>query len=94
MDEETKVTSSRLYSAAVRELRQRHEEEFLAILESLYSEHGMTYKRRLSAEERAEMVEAAARAKAAERVAALVDRFGPEIVPSWPTTIAKSLSGS
>lgn len=44
---------NRLYSEAQRELRNRHTAEFTQIIEAKYAAEGLTYRRRLSEEEKA-----------------------------------------
>lgn len=45
---------NRLYTEAQTELRKRHEDEFSEIITAKYAEHGLTYRRRLNDEEKAE----------------------------------------
>ena len=64
-----------LYTKATAILRGKHESEFEAILDGLYAEQGLTRKRRLSAQERAERKALEKRAKAAEQLKALLAEF-------------------
>lgn len=62
--------SNKLYTAATRRLRERFAEEFQDILADEYEKAGLTYKRRLSADERAEQERQKAIAKARAKQAA------------------------
>lgn len=77
---EKQRTSNRLYTEATTELREAHKDEFQAILERRYAEAGLTYVRRLTAEERKAVVEAEKRAKAKAKLEALYEQF-PELRP-------------
>jgi len=48
-----------LYSQAMQEIRNRHEDEFFEIVEALYEANGLTYKRRLTEAQKAEQQVAA-----------------------------------
>lgn len=66
-----KPSKEQLYAIAEREIKARHQEEFQALVRELYEANGYVYRRRLSAEERAERERAAALARAkAKRAAA------------------------
>lgn len=67
-------SKSTLYGQAVRELRNRHAQEFDEIVSGIYAEHGLTYTRRLTPEERAEKAAAEERAKADAALARLLER--------------------
>lgn len=67
-------SKSTLYGQAVRELRTRHAEEFDQIVTDIYAEHGLTYTRRLTPEERAERAAAEEKAKAEAALIRLVQR--------------------
>lgn len=56
---EGKPTRAALYARAEQMLRERHVKEFHQIVRDLYAEHGYTYTRRLTADERAERERAA-----------------------------------
>lgn len=76
-----KDIKSALYGRAQTALRKAHEDEFRALLEAEYAKEGLEYRPRRSAEERAAVAEAEARAKAAARIRTLVEKFGPDVVP-------------
>ncbi len=66
-----KPSKTKLYAQAEQVLRERHFEEFQEIVAEVYAEHGYVYKRRLSAEERAERDRLAELAKVEAQLAEL-----------------------
>ena len=50
----TQALRNKLYTEAQTELRERHEEEFVDLISAKYAEHGLSYRRRLSEEAKAE----------------------------------------
>lgn len=45
-------SKSSLYAQAQKQLRERHKEEFNQLVQDAYAEHGMTYRPRLTPEQR------------------------------------------
>lgn len=87
---DTKLTRSQSYNRAETILKDAHREEFESILAAVYADNGHDYKPRLTPEERAQVVLEARKAKAAERVAALVAKHGQDILPVPDSGIASS----
>lgn len=73
--EKKQSDSNRRYTEATRRLREAHADEFQALLEKVYAEEGATYKRRLTAEERAEKQEQERKAAAARKIEALLEQY-------------------
>ena len=67
------------YGKALAGLKASHEEEFQTLYEAACAEYGVTYKRRLSAQEKAEIAQAERLAKAQAKAAALKAEFGAAI---------------
>ena len=67
------------YAKALATLKANHEDEFQALYEAACGEFGIAYKRRLTAEEKAETVRAERLAKAQAKVAALKAEFGLDL---------------
>ena len=72
--------TTEIYTEATTELREAHKDEFQAILERRYAEAGLTYVRRLTAEERKAVVEAEKREKARAKLEELYAKY-PELRP-------------
>lgn len=66
---------STIYAKSTAILRERHREEFDAILAEEFGKVGLAYVKRLTAEERAERDRRIAEAKAAQKVKALQEQF-------------------
>lgn len=75
------LTRAQCYSLAESRLRTAHREEFESSLAAIYAENGYEYKPRLTEEERVQIVLNARKAKAAEKVAALIAEHGADILP-------------
>lgn len=76
----TQSDANKRYTRAVAALKAAHGDEFLALLEAEYAKDGLTYKRRMTAEERDAKATADARAKAAAKVAELAAIYGQDIL--------------
>lgn len=63
-------------SAAERRLREAHHEEFVALMSEEYAKRDLTWKRRLTAEERQERERARKQAKSLEKISELADAAG------------------
>ena len=70
---------NKLYAAATAELRESHRAEFDSLVEKQYVNAGLTYTRRLSAEERAERDAAIKLEKARQKAAKLKAEFGDDL---------------
>lgn len=81
MAEKSQSLANALYTAAQSRLREKYQDEFDTILDGLYEERGLTRKRRLSAEERAEVKREEAKAKAKAKIDALLLEFPDIEVP-------------
>lgn len=79
---ETGSVASKLYGEATTELRKRHSEEFVEILEGLYTAAGLVYRKRESQAEREARIEAEKLAKAQAQIKALVEKYGPGVIPT------------
>lgn len=64
------------YAAAQAVLRKAHQEEFLTLLEAEYVKDGLTFRRRVSAEERERAAFEAKRQAAINKIAELEAKFG------------------
>lgn len=69
-------SSNQRYVEAERRLKAEHAEDFTKHLKAVYSEDGLTYQPRLTAEQRAERDRQAALAKARQKIEALHLEFG------------------
>lgn len=91
MGEKAKSDANKLYGAAMTELRENHRDEFEKILVVKYSEAGKTYKKRLTAEERAKVEEDAKVERARKQIQQLQEEFGDklnEVVDAEPDPTA------
>jgi hypothetical protein len=70
-----KSKAQALYAEAESVLRAKYAEEFDAILDGLYARDGVTRKRRLSAEQRAEVERQEAEAKAAAKIEEMLAKY-------------------
>jgi len=66
-----------LYSQAMQEIRNRHEDEFFEIVEDLYTANGLTYKRRLTEAQKDEQRARAILAANPDLLARLVAEVAP-----------------
>lgn len=76
--------ANRLYGKAMTALREAHKDEFRDLLEKAYSDEGLTYRVRLTAEERAEKEAAERLAKAKAKADALRAEFGDALFEDTP----------
>ena len=70
-----KPNRNKLYAKATASLREKHRSEFEALLHEEYKAAGLTYRRRLTAEERAERDKRIAETKAAQKVMKIQEEF-------------------
>lgn len=77
-----------LYTRALARLRDAHRDEFNTLLVGVYEESGLTYKRRRTKEERDAERESEAKQKAQAKIADLVFRYGPDVIPERSATVA------
>lgn len=88
--------ANRRYGAALKTLRERHEEEFIDILKEKYAAEGAEYQPRLTAEQKAEKAKAEKLARAQAKIAALHAEFpelaqqGPAPTHNWETVDEES----
>lgn len=78
------VSRSTVYARANATIRERHRAEFDEVLAAEFEKAGMSYTRRLSAQERAERDAAIRLEKARQKAAALREEFGDELFTDPP----------
>lgn len=71
---------NQLRNQAERHIIEQHREEFDKFAEALYTQNGLSFRRRVSAEERAAKVEADKKAKAKAKLDALLSEY-PDLIP-------------
>lgn len=68
-----------LYNQALQEVRNRHEDEFFEVVEALYEAHGLSYKRRLTEDQKAEQQARAILAANPGLAARLAAEYAPSV---------------
>ncbi len=80
------------WSTSGQQNRSKYQEEFYAILDALYTEAGMTRKRRLTSEEKAQIAEDKAREKAQAELVKIREEFPDLFTPG--DAVAEAAEGS